>query len=442
MDEQKKTELYIKLGGAFRPGAPIDQYRLFSGRQKQVKEILATVSQVGRHVIIFGERGVGKTSLAKILSEVLAKAGLKILDSGTINCDPTDDFSSLWHKVFRELSVALESQQVGFTSTASATPQSLDCLLPETVRPDDIRFVLKKVPDQMLIIIDELNELRDDTTRSLLANTVKTLSDHLINATLILIGVADSVNSLIAEHVSIERALVQVPMPKMSWEELSQVIDYGLKTAEMTIDDPAKSWICWMSHGLPHFTHSLALYAAHHAVDDGRTNITMLDVASAAAETVNNSHRILRAHNMATVSPQRSSLYAKVLLACALCNKDSLGYFAASDVKRPMSAIMHKTYEVPHFSHHLHELSEPERGDVLRKQGTPRKHRFCFSDPMMEPFVIIHGFANKLLNDEVLASVMSSVSPTAPAASAPLPPAPHSESAVQEKDLPPAPDRP
>jgi hypothetical protein len=45
--------------------------------------------------------------------------------------------------------------------------------------------------------------------------TIKTLSDNAssIKTTLILVGVADSVDELIGEHQSIERAIKQVPMP-------------------------------------------------------------------------------------------------------------------------------------------------------------------------------------------------------------------------------------
>ena len=58
-----------------------------------------------------------------------------------------------------------------------------------------------------------------------------------------LVGVADSVDQLIEEHQSIERAAVQIHMPRMSVSELSEIIDKGLSQAGMTIEPEAKKSI-------------------------------------------------------------------------------------------------------------------------------------------------------------------------------------------------------
>ena len=54
------------------------------------------------------------------------------------------------------------------------------------------------------------------------------------------IGVADQVDSLIAEHRSIERAIVQIHMPRMSVTELLQIIDNGTARLGMEIETNAK----------------------------------------------------------------------------------------------------------------------------------------------------------------------------------------------------------
>jgi ABC-type multidrug transport system ATPase subunit len=120
MDLVEKSSMFIKISNVFRPGAPIDESTLFAGRLDQIHDVMSGIVQAGRHVIMFGERGVGKTSLAKVMADFLSKAGLQVLNSGTINCDGTDDFHGLWHKVFRELSVIMRSKQIGF---AGESPQ-------------------------------------------------------------------------------------------------------------------------------------------------------------------------------------------------------------------------------------------------------------------------------------------------------------------------------
>src|SRR5438876_9534782 len=114
MEQQEKMKLVVQVSQVFRPGTPIDKYDLFAGRIEQVKDVVNATIQPGRHVIIFGERGVGKTSLAKVISEILSQAGVRVLDSGPIDCDGTDDFSTLWHKIFRELSLIIDRKQACF----------------------------------------------------------------------------------------------------------------------------------------------------------------------------------------------------------------------------------------------------------------------------------------------------------------------------------------
>ena len=403
LDDAAKMRLRVVVGLAFRPGAPIDRLDLFAGRMSQIRDVVDAISQPGQHVVVFGERGVGKTSLAKVLSEIVSNAGQHFLNSGTINCDGTDNFSTLWRKTFRELMVEVRVKKAGFDNESKQT-LILSDLLPEKTRvtPDDVRYALSGFQKPVIIILDEIDRISNRQVTVQLADTIKNLSDHAVNATLILVGVADAVDGLIKEHKSIERALVQVPMPRMSRGELLQIVDKGLASAQMTIDEHAKDRVARLSQGLPHYTHLLALHAAHSAVDDGRTNIDMSDINRATNTAVEKSHSILSDYHKATSSPQKQNLYQQVLLACALAVTDDLGYFSAAAVARPFSAIMGKQYYVPSFARHLTDFCSPDRGPVLKKRGVPRRFRFRFINPLMQPFIILHGLSKGLLSDELL----------------------------------------
>jgi len=53
----------------FKPRTPIEDDKLFQGRLKQVSDVLDVIYEDGGHAVIFGERGVGKTSLTNILEK-------------------------------------------------------------------------------------------------------------------------------------------------------------------------------------------------------------------------------------------------------------------------------------------------------------------------------------------------------------------------------------
>ena len=237
-----------------------------------------------------GKRGVGKTSLAKVLAEMVSDCGIKIVNSDTINCDATDDFSSLWHKALRELTFKIKTAN-GFAKSGTEKEQKLDNLVGPKVTPDDVRRALSTLPERSVIVFDEFDRIQDKNCKMLMADTIKNLSDHNSDATLLIVGVAASVSELIAEHLSIERAVVEVPMPRMSNTELKQITDLGLQQSKMNMSATVKDKIIRLSHGLPHYTHLLSLESGLAAVDRQSEDITDEDFVRSVDEIVKKQSR-------------------------------------------------------------------------------------------------------------------------------------------------------
>ena len=63
----------------------------------------------------------------------------------------------------------------------------------------------------LVIVFDEFDRLTDKKITTTMADTIKTLSDYSVPSTILLIGVADSVDGLVEGHQSIERALCADP---------------------------------------------------------------------------------------------------------------------------------------------------------------------------------------------------------------------------------------
>src|SRR5207249_3691311 len=207
--------------------------------------------------------------------------------------------------------------------------------------------------------------------------------------TLILVGVADSVDQLIAEHRSIGRSLKQVQMPRMPREELLDLLSRGLVKLDMTMSDDAKEFIAVLSKGLPYYAHTLGLYSAQNAIDHERQDVMVEDVEVAIGEAVRNAQETLTtAYHRATRSPQSHSLHSQVLLACALAKTDGQGWFSASAVSVPMAALRSdKSKEIANFAKHLKAFTEETRGPILEKSGDPWKIVYRFIDPLLQPFV-------------------------------------------------------
>ena len=394
ISDEHYMQCRLALSDHFRPGTAINTKTLFSGRFKELRSVTAAAMQPGQHAIIFGERGVGKTSLGKVFSEAMRAYGYLTLQTGTINCDGRDTFASIWHKAFREIAMAVAARSdAGFAAASTQRTFTLDSMLNENVSPDDVRFALSRLNTNVLIALDEVDKVKDvKQTTALLADTIKTLADHAPNVTLILIGISDTVEGLIAEHKSVERSLVQVQMPRMQVNELKEILTRGYSASGMGILDDAGDWIVDISQGLPHFTHILGLYAGQRALERRSLMVNNDDISHAIVMSVENSFSLLSAYDKAVASPQRNNRYASVLLGCALSRRDELGWFRAAAVVEPLGRIEKRQAKVTDFVRHLQEFCDPERGPILEHKGEARARRYRFVDPMMDPFTQLHGY--------------------------------------------------
>jgi Cdc6-like AAA superfamily ATPase len=391
------------VGQAFRPAAPIDRRDLFAGRTEQIGELFAVLGQPGQHAVIYGERGVGKTSLATVAAQMLRDSNVL---AARATCDASDDFGSVWRKSLDEIVIRTESRGVGFVPAVEEAVETASRLLAASVTPNAVRKALDAVTKkrEIAIFVDEFDRLHDAAARALFADTIKLLSDQLVRATIVLVGVADDIDELIREHGSVERALVQIHMPRMSHAELGEVVTRGIASAQLTISKTAVERIATLSQGLPHYTHLLAQHAAHAALDVRRTDVTIGDVDHAVQRAIARAQQsIMDAYSRAVVGGRRT-LHPQVLLASALAPEDEFGFFTAADVRESLARITGRAQATASFSQHLDELASDDRGPVLQKRGAPRRYRYRFANPLLQPYVVMRGVSDGIVSPKGLRS--------------------------------------
>ncbi len=393
--------LSFQTGSIFTPGAPINEKDLFAGRSEQVEKIVDAVSQRGCHAILYGERGVGKTSLSNMISAFLANR-LSFVISRT-NCDISDSYTSLWIKALKDIEASKRQPQLGFPSRQAAplTAPAYEALSPDGVRPalQDLSTMAS-----LIVIFDEFDRIKNTEVITAMADTIKALSDNSVNATILIIGVADSVNELIREHQSIERALVQIPMPRMSDDEIRTIIGKGLARLTMAIDDAACEDLVVFSQGVPYIAHLLCIYTCRAALATGRKTIYSSHVEQGMNRSLDQWQQSIKAlYNDAVQSPRPGHIYREVLLACALAEVDELRYFAVAEVSKPLSRIANRNFEPVSYARHLKDLSEPARGRILQRVGESFRLRYRISNPILRPYIIMRGVKDKMITkDQIL----------------------------------------
>jgi len=231
---------------------------------------------------------------------------------------------------------------------------------------------------------------------------MKALSDYGIDGTLVLVGVGDVVDDLIASHQSIARSLIQVKVPRMSVAELNDILDKGLKGLSMEIADTPRDRIVKLSQGLPHYTHLIGREAVRECLRSKSLKVELVHVNNAIREAVKGAEQMATTtYQTATSSSHKGHLYREVLLACALVKGDDLGFFSPGDVREPLSRIKGKRYEIPQYAQHLANFCSNSRGSVLSKTGVKHRYRYRFTNPMLRPYVVIRGFLDGLLSEDM-----------------------------------------
>lgn len=166
-----KFERIARANSVFTPGYPVQQRDLFSGRSQQLDRTIETLSAPGRHPVIFGQRGVGKTSLANILGQVLQQ-----LTCVKVSCDGSDTFASIWNRVFYTASVSFKQQALGFTGTETMRTMTLADALghdPSTTKPAEIADLLRRIGNYCVVILDEFDKVTDGQAKSAFADLIK-----------------------------------------------------------------------------------------------------------------------------------------------------------------------------------------------------------------------------------------------------------------------------
>lgn len=381
---------------AFTPGTPINEAELFAGRGEQIQQLQDAVLELGRHAIIYGERGVGKTSLANIFYRPLNTTTKPVLPV-RINGDRSDHFSSLWMKVFRRIKRGEENHEWWADEAHGGN-----------VTPDDVQVELSSFSknETPIIILDEFDRIDDNHCKTLITDTIKGLSDYTVNCTVIIVGVAESVGQLLQGHESISRPLVQVPMPRMSQEELGDIVTTRLRRNAMTVDTNTLWRITFFSSGLPFYTHSLGKYAALRAIIARRRKVTENDVYSAMQDCMADVDQSVKESYVRATERiyRKSNIFAQVLAACALADPDTLGRYSATSVEAPLTAIMGKPYKTESFVFHLNQLCKIERGRILRKVEERRSFRFQFVDPLMQPYIVMKSLENSIISNDIIDS--------------------------------------
>jgi Cdc6-like AAA superfamily ATPase len=322
--------LRFEAGQLFTPSTPINIAEALAGRTEQIRKLVDTISERGRHAIIYGEPGVGKTSVAQVLQYFVPRKTSEVIYIRKAAFS-SDDYSSVWMEIFKNIKFVADAGYGEKTYTVSDMYSS-------GVTPNDVvRELSNFQPNHIpIIVIDEYNVIKDKDSPHTMAETIKAVSDAGLNVTIVIVGISDTVESLIEGHASISRCCEEVLMPRMHNGEMQALVESRTSKLGMKIAGDAKWKIINLSKGLPAFCHGLGKGAVIAAIDQKRRSVEEKEVDISINVLLASSQNTLKNdYETAIRSNQARARFRQILTACALAKTDESGYFTAKQVQSP-----------------------------------------------------------------------------------------------------------
>ncbi len=411
------------LGEIFRPSAPTDNLSLFRGRMREIENVMSGVQQIGQHVIVYGERGVGKTSLSYIARGLFLGSVSGVGISVRIECSEGNTFEDVWAHFFRELRMEIEKRSKDDRLLFAGLVEQVEILLVlfegSTLLPDAVVAAMELIAARspLLIIIDEFDRLGAWEATVPFSDVIKSLSDRVVRMTLLIVGVADNIDGLIRGHQSLGRSLRQVAMPRMSQQELAEIVTGGFVAYTDSTGDPllcerpAARGIARIAQGFPYYAHLLAGAAGAWAIRRSEKSVSLSTVLDAMLLAVEDATHAIRSAYTEAVSGRADAQLAPTLLACAMAKTDDLGFFSSTDAARELTKILGQQRGPAHVNNHLRRFAAEPIWILDERRRGERSIRYRFHDPLMRPFVMIRGYSLGLLPKDGMQADDDSESP-------------------------------
>ena len=375
-----ESDFAERLNEVVSPSRPIRSVEYLYGREEYLETIKRALYQSGRHIFIYGDRGVGKSSLGATAAlqyqssdakpifvsgsiddsfkTVIANiANLALGRSRTEDTKSTKNIGIEWRGlkwgggvVISAIDIASQIQSVGDAA-------------------DLLREIASKHSQKPIVVLDEFDAIQSVEERNKFASLLKQLGDQSINIKFIFTGIGKTLDELLGSHLSAYRQLETIELPRLSWEGRRGIVVKAAQAFSLDIDDNVNWRIAMVSDGYPYYVQLITEKMLWEAFDDEEKveKVTSKHYQMGLRRAISSINAELkRPYEQAVV--HRDDIYETVVWATA--DGDNLDR-DGKDMYLSFTNLQNKRHSTPNlitqpeFSEYLRKLKKSAYGEIL-----------------------------------------------------------------------------
>ncbi|MDB5453444.1 MAG: uncharacterized protein JWO33_2022 [Caulobacteraceae bacterium] len=276
--------LRVNLRNAFTPSQPVQNPSMFAGRLEVLTRMIQSIEDQRLHLVIYGDRGIGKTSLLHMLSDAGRDARYIVV---YMSCGAASSFDETFRAASHDIPLLFHSGYAPTTSEAEHGSTLADLLPASPVTPRQFGELCARITGtRALIVLDEFDRCEAPQFRRDLAELIKILSDRSLRVQLVIAGVAADLADLVEHIPSIRRNILAIKVPLMSEEDIHDLIANGERISGVSFDGPARELVTQVAYGSPYIASLLCHHAGLIALTAKRTAVGPADVSAAVTQAI------------------------------------------------------------------------------------------------------------------------------------------------------------
>ncbi len=244
--------------------SPVKSIERLIGRTKEIDLINESLYDIGGHVFLYGDRGVGKSSLAATVATQYQSSDNEPIQ---IPCGRDTCFYStieeIAERVLRRsgakrdytidhtINLKIYKIQIKQKDVEVSIPK-IDSMFSAVDVMEEIARIHSNSP---VIIIDEFDQIDCSIERGRFAHFLKDLGDRGVNIKFIFTGIASSLYQLLGDHESSFRQLFTLKVERLYWSYREEICYNAIEAFDLIIDKEIVHSIAKISNGFPYFVH-------------------------------------------------------------------------------------------------------------------------------------------------------------------------------------------